>query len=867
MTNNSGQKIFSIIAIGIVVLFFAPRFSFAETGNIANISSLQTKITDIQSKISALQEIIASYCAVEPIEIKINKPDSLKGATAATALKTFNHQLEVLLKALQESKQKPSAADIKKIRDLAKERKKQLIAAMRENSGAALSIFSEDFSSQLAVYTKNCQEKSEVIEGSLEVEHADFFEQNISRTQYALNTLDRQKIAIHPVGNLTAMLESGTKAKIKGIKIDDELVFDAGQPITTEEGRASGIEVISQPGNPPVLGDQKIAVILVNFQNTAQPDLSAAAVENIVLNSINNYYKENSYNLVSLSGQVLGWYQIPIDHVCSLGIVTKEAVEAIDPIIDFNVYSRVMVVAPFSCSWAGVASFGKISIATQEGIKLVSTALIDTDFASQKVIGHELGHNFGNNHAGFLNCSDPLSNISCPIAEYGDPYDIMGGSMAHFSAFHKENVGWLPVIDVKSSGNYAIAPLELATTTAKAFKIRRGPGERDYLYAEYRKPIGFDAGLSGDIFTGAAMHLAAFSLTSDSRLIDTTPPASANSPVLQQGGQLTDPLTKSKITVLAVDPTSLAVNIVLGKNDFTAPTVSFDSPAENAVLAGLATFTASASDISGIQKVEFYYNNFNSQTSSPVLFAADAAAPYSVSLNTLAVPDGTYAFYAKAYDLAGSVIGDASFNNAVQSPAKRIFIMNNPDMVPPSVSIRTSSQGGPLSQFQVIMVDASDNVGIAGVQVKLDGNNLGPELIREPFNLELDFTTVNEGVHILTAVARDPAGNTAVSAPLTVVVDRTPPVIFNIITSNITTSTAIISFTTNEPAKSVIKGPLALASTNGVGGQITVSDFFTASHAKTIAGLQPSTTYSYNIVIILKLGIIHLIWLLQAYLF
>jgi hypothetical protein len=69
---------------------------------------------------------------------------------------------------------------------------------------------------------------------------------------------------------------------------------------------------------------------------------------------------------------------------------------------------------------------------------------------------------------------------------------------------------------------------------------------------------------------------------------------------------------------------------------------------------------------------------------------------------------------------------------------------------------------------------------VVGVQFKLDGVNLGSEDPSAPFDDPWDTTTVSNGGHTVTAVARDAAGNTRESSPVTVTVnngtpDTTPP--------------------------------------------------------------------------------------------
>jgi hypothetical protein len=97
------------------------------------------------------------------------------------------------------------------------------------------------------------------------------------------------------------------------------------------------------------------------------------------------------------------------------------------------------------------------------------------------------------------------------------------------------------------------------------------------------------------------------------------------------------------------------------------------------------------------------------------------------------------------------------------------------DTTPPTVSIQTPVTGAALSGSTLVTVNAADNVGVAGVQFKLDGANLGGEDLVSPFSLNWDTTTTTNGSHTLTAVARDAAGNTATAAAIAVTVSNAAP--------------------------------------------------------------------------------------------
>jgi len=98
-----------------------------------------------------------------------------------------------------------------------------------------------------------------------------------------------------------------------------------------------------------------------------------------------------------------------------------------------------------------------------------------------------------------------------------------------------------------------------------------------------------------------------------------------------------------------------------------------------------------------------------------------------------------------------------------------------PDTTPPTVSMTAPANGTTVSGSVPVSANASDNVGVVGVQFKLDGNNLGNEDTSSPYSLSWDTTTASNANHSLTAVARDLAGNPTTATAITVTVSNTAP--------------------------------------------------------------------------------------------
>src|SRR6185369_5693692 len=70
-----------------------------------------------------------------------------------------------------------------------------------------------------------------------------------------------------------------------------------------------------------------------------------------------------------------------------------------------------------------------------------------------------------------------------------------------------------------------------------------------------------------------------------------------------------------------------------------------------------------------------------------------------------------------------------------------------PDTTPPTVSVTAPSNGATVSSSTSVTATASDNVGVAGVQFKLDGSNLGAEDTSSPYSISWDTTATLNGSH------------------------------------------------------------------------------------------------------------------------
>ena len=100
------------------------------------------------------------------------------------------------------------------------------------------------------------------------------------------------------------------------------------------------------------------------------------------------------------------------------------------------------------------------------------------------------------------------------------------------------------------------------------------------------------------------------------------------------------------------------------------------------------------------------------------------------------------------------------------------------DTTAPTISIMTPASGGSLFGSVLVSASASDNVAVAGVRFLLDDHPFGAEVTAAPYEQAWTTATVPNGSHVLTALARDAAGNqTSSIVNVTVSNDTAPPIV------------------------------------------------------------------------------------------
>ncbi len=185
------------------------------------------------------------------------------------------------------------------------------------------------------------------------------------------------------------------------------------------------------------------------------------------------------------------------------------------------------------------------------------------------------------------------------------------------------------------------------------------------------------------------------------------------------------------------------------QGDVQVPTAPTNLNASGAV--GKATLNWSASsDNVGVD----HYNIYRSATAGFTPSAGTlVGSTTSLSYIDLGVPAGTWYYKVTAADLAGNI-------SAGSNQASAVVLA---DTVAPTVALTSPTEGANVYGTITVSANASDNVGVAGVQFYLDGNPLGAQDTTAPYSISWATVNAANGADTITAVARDGVGNTASS--------------------------------------------------------------------------------------------------------
>jgi D-alanyl-D-alanine-carboxypeptidase/D-alanyl-D-alanine-endopeptidase len=265
----------------------------------------------------------------------------------------------------------------------------------------------------------------------------------------------------------------------------------------------SGFAVLKKLGGPQdtrvTRGNQSTIIISLKTAEGPACHCSNASLASMYFTdarSVNAYYAENSYGLMSISGTVTGPYVVRLEKNWSLASVANDADAAATAAgVNLSLYSRKVYILPkeadphpIRSAWGGRSDTGS------------RTWIRDYWCSSRWIATHELGHNFGEDHASTY--TDDYGDYSSSMGGWVDPLrdPSTWNNMPHYNAPEKIATGWIPasaVETVTAKGRFQVASVETvpAPGQVQALKIKGANGGTNYYYFSYRQAVGFSSGL------------------------------------------------------------------------------------------------------------------------------------------------------------------------------------------------------------------------------------------------------------------------------------------------------------------------------------------------------------------------------------
>ncbi|ATB44312.1 hypothetical protein CYFUS_009799 [Cystobacter fuscus] len=193
--------------------------------------------------------------------------------------------------------------------------------------------------------------------------------------------------------------------------------------------------------------------------------------------------------------------------------------------------------------------------------------------------------------------------------------------------------------------------------------------------------------------------------------------------------------------------------------DTTPPFAQLTSPAAGAVLTGMATATAIASDDYDVARVDFY--------AGTTLLGTDDTPPYSVSFNSWNVPNGSQSLTAVARDAAG--------NPGTSSP---VVVTVTNDHASLLATLTSPTNGASVAGTVTLSATAGNPSKVWRVEFYAGTRLLGTDY-SSPYSASWNTIADPTGPYVLTTRAYDSSGNVEVSPPVnvTVVRDTTAPTV------------------------------------------------------------------------------------------
>ncbi|MEN9678323.1 MAG: hypothetical protein RIS76_4219, partial [Verrucomicrobiota bacterium] len=355
-------------------------------------------------------------------------------------------------------------------------------------------------------------------------------------------------------------------------------------------------------------GIKRLILIRVDFSDKAGEPFSGQRGTNLV-RSIDQFYRDNSFGRAGFralgsGSEVTPTLRLP-KTVVAYGALdasqlrkdARAAARAAGFVLENFDFDVICFRSVPGYGWAGLGYVGAPGSWVQDAFG-----------EGGGVFSHELGHNFGLNHANFWDTGgESVTGTRGTSVEYGDSFDTMGNASAgrrHFNVRNKAFLNWLrgasEIQTLTASGTYRLQPHDLTNSTGIRALTFRKDAKTNYWF-EYRARFADNRWLSN----GIGIRRARSDSGRQSQLLDVTAGSAdgKNDSALVIGRTFSDAEAGLHITPVArIDSDPPAIEVVFHRGPFPGnrrPQVSIAASAASTAVNAPVVLTATASDEDG----------------------------------------------------------------------------------------------------------------------------------------------------------------------------------------------------------------------------------------------------------------------------
>lgn len=361
-----------------------------------------------------------------------------------------------------------------------------------------------------------------------------------------------KRVEKHSLKLLILLIIFSSMNQVAASQIIDE--YDSSSTHTPLNQKSSFDSLENSSSPKKYIGKQRTLVILVEFIDIKHSH-SESEINQLIFINMNNYWKEVSYDTISITGKTTGWYTLrkkmayygadsdhTIDDPDGDGLsdgrkLIHDVVNIVDEDIDFKEYHHIMIVHagigqesnPKASDNIWSSFVNDTSITTNDGVTVTAGIIVpEGEFlgGAASVLGvfaHEFGHSLGLPDIYSVRSKGIETLGDWSLMDHGEWLGVPSGSRpSHLESWGKIQLGWLTPLAIHPKGQIvSISRLESKIGFPKAVKI--SITDEEYYLIEVRQRIGFDSSLPGEGVLIMRINEARKSGEGIIRLLDNTP--------------------------------------------------------------------------------------------------------------------------------------------------------------------------------------------------------------------------------------------------------------------------------------------------------------------------------------------------------